>query len=153
MIFTQMSQLIGRCEFETVHIYMETCTEPGRPLQRYDDSNDILLFFKFFDPDFSQIKYCGHEILRMKDSLASLFPQLCNRAHLPVNTPLILELANRVELELIDKNAETTTTTTATAQQNSGAAATALNVAVVPNVDQMVASATPPPSSTISNFS
>lgn len=59
-------------------------------LPPYDFQNQVLLFFKFYDPSRRLISYCGHSIESMNARFSSLFPLLRKRVCLPTSTQLLL---------------------------------------------------------------
>ncbi|GBP29737.1 Ubiquitin carboxyl-terminal hydrolase 7 [Eumeta japonica] len=59
-------------------------------LPNFDKENDVVLFFKFYDPKYKRIHYCGHHYLPIASKLADLIPILNKRAGFPPDTPLVL---------------------------------------------------------------
>jgi ubiquitin carboxyl-terminal hydrolase 7 len=69
-------------------IFLET-PNPETPLVRIPDFNydtDLMLFFKFYDPDTEKIEYMGHMYVSIKSNLSALIPELTRRAKLLPNT-------------------------------------------------------------------
>ncbi|CAH2236828.1 jg8579 [Pararge aegeria aegeria] len=59
-------------------------------LPPFDKENDVVLFFKFYDPKQKRIHYCGHHYLPIASRPADLIPILNKRAGFPPGTPLVL---------------------------------------------------------------
>ncbi|XP_061713292.1 ubiquitin carboxyl-terminal hydrolase 7-like isoform X2 [Cydia pomonella] len=59
-------------------------------LPTFDKDNDVVLFFKFYDPKQKRIHYCGHHYLPIASKLPDLIPILNKRAGFPTDTPLVL---------------------------------------------------------------
>ncbi|XP_063897034.1 ubiquitin carboxyl-terminal hydrolase 7 isoform X4 [Helicoverpa armigera] len=59
-------------------------------LPTFDKENDVVLFFKFYDPKQKRIHYCGHHYLPIASKPADLIPILNKRAGFPPDTPLVL---------------------------------------------------------------
>lgn len=49
-------------------------------LPTFDKENDVVLFFKFYDPKQKRIHYCGHHYLPIASKPADLIPILNKRA-------------------------------------------------------------------------
>ncbi|XP_031555902.1 ubiquitin carboxyl-terminal hydrolase 7-like, partial [Actinia tenebrosa] len=58
------------------------------PLPSYDKKNDVLLFFKYFDPVLKCIASVGHLYVPFTTKFVDLMPYLCEQAGLPQGTPL-----------------------------------------------------------------
>ena len=61
-----------------------------RELSAFDKDQDVMLFFKFYDPAAEKIHYMGHIYVSITAKVSSMVPELCSRAHLPPNSRLIL---------------------------------------------------------------
>ncbi|KPJ08208.1 Ubiquitin carboxyl-terminal hydrolase 7, partial [Papilio machaon] len=59
-------------------------------LPPFDKENDVVLFFKYYDPKQKRIHYCGHHYLSIASKPADLIPILNKRAGFPPDTPLVL---------------------------------------------------------------
>ncbi|XP_053607291.1 ubiquitin carboxyl-terminal hydrolase 7 isoform X3 [Plodia interpunctella] len=59
-------------------------------LPTFDKENDVVLFFKFYDPKQKRIHYCGHHYRPIASKPADLIPILNKRAGFPPETPLVL---------------------------------------------------------------
>lgn len=49
-------------------------------LPNFDKENDVVLFFKYYDPKQKRIHYCGHHYLPIASKPADLIPILNKRA-------------------------------------------------------------------------
>lgn len=58
-------------------------------LPDFDSKNEIILFFKYYNPRTKVMSYCGHAYVDLKSQPCSLFPMLCERAGLPKGTKLL----------------------------------------------------------------
>ena len=58
-------------------------------LPDFDSSNEIILFFKYYNPRYKTMSYCGHHYVNLQSMPSSLFPMLCERAGLPQGTKLL----------------------------------------------------------------
>lgn len=58
-------------------------------LPEFDTKNEIILFFKYYNPATKTMSYCGHAYIDLKSQPTSLFPMLCQRAGLPKGTKLL----------------------------------------------------------------
>ena len=82
-------QLDGQCPWT---VFVETVS-PEHPLQTlpsFHKENDVLLFFKRYDPCSKMISFCGHHYMPIRDKLADIEPMLCQRGGFPLDTPLML---------------------------------------------------------------
>ncbi|BET01842.1 ubiquitin carboxyl-terminal hydrolase [Nesidiocoris tenuis] len=59
-------------------------------LPHFDKDNDVLLFFKLYDPKTKKIYYCGHHYMPVSSKVADLVPILNERADFPPDTELVL---------------------------------------------------------------
>ncbi|XP_065658399.1 ubiquitin carboxyl-terminal hydrolase 7 isoform X4 [Hydra vulgaris] len=58
-------------------------------LPDFDSSNEVILFFKYYNPKYKTMSYCGHHYVNLHSTPSSLFPMLCKRAGLPQETKLL----------------------------------------------------------------
>ena len=72
--------------------YLETIDPESEmsSLPDFDYNNEVILFFKYYNPRTHTMSYCGHAYVDLKSSPTDLFPLLCKRAGLPKGTPLLL---------------------------------------------------------------
>lgn len=63
---------------------------PSRPLPPFDKDQDVMLFFKYYDPEVEKIHYMGHMYVAITAKVTSMVEELIKRANLPPNTPLAL---------------------------------------------------------------
>jgi len=85
LFFVNDNEAIMLAFLETVNVELELDSLPD-----FDISNEVLLFFKYYDPQTSMMSYCGHTYVNLKSHPASLFPLLCQRAGLPKGTKLLI---------------------------------------------------------------
>ena len=62
--------------------------KPG--VAKFDEDQDVLLFFKYYCPRKGCIHYVGHLCLADTTNLNSVLPKLCAMANIPTNSKLIL---------------------------------------------------------------
>ena len=71
-----------------LRLYLETpWPDTSAPLHK-PGKNEILLFFKFYDPDAESLRYVGHLFAPKAARLKDLFPMLRKLAGLAPDTPL-----------------------------------------------------------------
>nr|XP_032519443.1 ubiquitin carboxyl-terminal hydrolase 7-like [Danaus plexippus plexippus] len=70
-------------------------------LPPFDKENDVVLFFKFYDPKQKRIHYCGHHYLPIASKPADLIPILNKRAGFPPDTPL--NLYEEIKPDFVEK--------------------------------------------------
>ena len=58
------------------------------PLPAFDKLQDVMLFFKYYDPAKEKIYYMGHMYVGITAKMSSVVPELVKRASLPAGTPL-----------------------------------------------------------------
>jgi len=64
---------------------------PGNSsLPSFDKDQDVLLFFKYYDPAKEKIYYMGHSYVSIQAKVSSIVPRLVKRANLPEGTQLLL---------------------------------------------------------------
>eukprot|EP00095_Tigriopus_kingsejongensis_P009858 maker-scaffold853_size88743-snap-gene-0.13 protein:Tk09858 transcript:maker-scaffold853_size88743-snap-gene-0.13-mRNA-1 annotation:"ubiquitin carboxyl-terminal hydrolase 7" len=63
---------------------------PGRPLPPFDKDQDVMLFFKYYDPEVEKIHYMGHMYVSITAKVTSMVPELIRRANLAPDTSLNL---------------------------------------------------------------
>ena len=71
----------------TVFLEIESPEKPG-PLPAFDKLQDVMLFFKYYDPAKEKIYYMGHMYVGITAKMSSVVPELVKRASLPAGTPL-----------------------------------------------------------------
>ena len=59
-------------------------------LPLFQKPDDVLMFFKMYDPKEKRVHYCGHSYLNVNSNLADIVPLLNKRAGFPLNTELEL---------------------------------------------------------------
>jgi len=69
---------------ETINVESEMDSLP-----KFDSKSEIILFFKYYNPETKVMSYCGHAYIDLKAQPTSLFPMLCQRAGLPKGTNLL----------------------------------------------------------------
>ncbi len=74
----------------TVFLEMSNPEEPGEALRTFDKDQDVMLFFKYYDPRKEKIHYMGHMYVSITTKLSSVVPELLRRANLPPGTSLVL---------------------------------------------------------------
>ena len=78
----------------TWHVFVETTTPSisleGTRLLSFDKENDVLLFFKYYDPRIKKLHYVGHQYIRISQNTREILPMLCERAGLAPDTELAL---------------------------------------------------------------
>lgn len=73
----------------TVFLELASPEVPG-PLPPFDKDQDVMLFFKYYDPSKEKIYYMDHMYLGITTKLSSIVPELVKRASLPAGTPLLI---------------------------------------------------------------
>ena len=66
---------------------------PGSPatsLPAFDKDQDVMLFFKYYDPAKEKIHYMGHTYVSITSKVSAMVPQLVSKANLPEGTNLLL---------------------------------------------------------------
>jgi len=72
-------------------IFLEIGTpEVSGPLPAFDKLQDVMLFFKYYDPAKEKIYYMGHMYVGITAKMSSVVPDLVQRASLPAGTPLAI---------------------------------------------------------------
>ncbi|XP_064406140.1 ubiquitin carboxyl-terminal hydrolase 7-like [Halichondria panicea] len=74
-------------------VFVETLSPEAEHLDAlpsYDCRNHVLLFYKYYDPTKGMLMYMGHIIVPVTIKFVDLFPLFCEKACIPVNTPLAL---------------------------------------------------------------
>ncbi len=74
----------------TLFLEMSNPEEPTRSLRTFDKDQDVMLFFKYYDPRKEKINYMGHMYVSITSKLSSVVPELLRRADLPEGTTLLL---------------------------------------------------------------
>ena len=86
-----MEAELGRAIFEvadqvnlwTVFLEIASPDSPLGTLPTFDKDQDVMLFFKYYDPEHEKIHYMGHIYVSITAKLKTLVPQLLKRANLP----------------------------------------------------------------------
>ena len=63
---------------------------PTPALPSFDKDQDVLLFFKYYDPAKEKIYYMGHSYVSIQTKVSNLVPMLVKRANLPEGSQLSL---------------------------------------------------------------
>lgn len=63
---------------------------PNASLPPFDKDQDVMLFFKFYDPAKEKIYYMGHMYVAITSKVSAMVPELVSRASLPAGTSLVL---------------------------------------------------------------
>ena len=76
----------------TVFLEVMGPSEPptAGPLPAFDKDQDVLLFFKYYDPAKEKIYYMGHSYVSIQSKVSNLVPMLVQRANLPLGSQLLL---------------------------------------------------------------
>jgi ubiquitin carboxyl-terminal hydrolase 7 len=74
----------------TVFLEIADPEKPDEPLQPFDKDQDVMLFFKYYDPRREKIHYMGHMYVAITAKVSAMVPELCRRACLPEDTRLSL---------------------------------------------------------------
>ncbi|XP_040571278.1 ubiquitin carboxyl-terminal hydrolase 7 [Lepeophtheirus salmonis] len=94
----------------TVFLDIKNPEIPG-PLKPFDKENDVLLFFKYYNPTEEKIYYSGHMHVSISATFSEIIPELLKRTNLKPDTTLILHeevQPNMLEqIEDFDKPLET----------------------------------------------
>ena len=67
----------------TVFLEMASPESPLGTLPTFDKDQDVMLFFKYYDPEQEKIHYMGHLYVSITAKLKTLVPELLKRARLP----------------------------------------------------------------------
>lgn len=84
-------------------LFLET-VEPDSGLDalpEFDKENDVLLFFKLYDPKQKKMSYCGHMYMAIASKAKELVPILNERAGFPLDTEL--SLYEEVKPNMVEK--------------------------------------------------
>ncbi len=70
-------------------VFLELCSpdSPGM-LPTFDKDQDVMLFFKYYEPAKEKIYYMGHMYVSITTRLSNIVPELVKRANLPAGTTL-----------------------------------------------------------------
>ena len=72
-------------------VFLEICKpEMSGSLPTFDKDQDVMLFFKYYDPVEEKIYYMGHMYVGITTKLSTIGPDLVKRAHLPAGTALAI---------------------------------------------------------------
>merc|ERR1719266_1308522 len=67
----------------TVFLEVAPPDSPLSSLPSFDKDQDVMLFFKYYDPSKEKIHYMGHMYVAITSKVSAMAPELINRAHLP----------------------------------------------------------------------
>lgn len=72
-------------------VFLEIC-KPETPgtLPTFDKDQDVMLFFKYYEPAKEKIYYMGHMYVGITTKLSNIVPDLVKRANLPAGTALAI---------------------------------------------------------------
>ena len=85
LLYANEQEAVMLAFLETVNVETENLSLPD-----FDSQNEVLLFFKYYNPRTKILSYCGHAYVPLKSQPSALFPMLCQRAGLPKGTNLLL---------------------------------------------------------------
>merc|ERR1711881_498266 len=74
----------------TVFLEIAPPDSPLSSLPSFDKLQDVMLFFKYYDPAKEKIYYMGHMYVGITAKMSSVLPELVKRASLPAGTPLAI---------------------------------------------------------------
>jgi len=74
----------------TVFLEIAPPDSPLSSLPSFDKDQDVMLFFKYYDPSKEKIHYMGHMYVAITSKVSAMAPELISRAHLTPGTNLLL---------------------------------------------------------------
>ncbi len=86
----QIIEVADNANILTVFLETSNPEEPQRSLRAFDKDQDVMLFFKHYDPRKEKIHYMGHLYMSITSKLSSILPELRARANLPADARLQL---------------------------------------------------------------